>query len=232
MTGGNGVGGRNETSVNLATTWSTTNPAVPPFVKGNVPPPPGQLRAVPGGPYQALVGEAISFNGSASTPATGGTIVSYLWDFGDSETASGAVVNHAYDAPGTYTVSLTVTGSGTTGTDTRTTTATIRVPSEGALQIPAQTFIPSIGERMTITLDVEAGKWQLLRVYDLEGREVRVLVDAVSTGKTNFTWDGRDEELMLVPAGTYICHLEARDESGNVSNFTGPIVVARRLERN
>jgi len=233
-TGGNGVGGRDETSENMATTWSASNPAAPPFVKGTAPPPPGMLRAfISGAPFRAAVGQAISFNGSQSTPATGGTITSYLWNFGDSETAGGSVVSHAYDAPGTYTVSLTVTGS-VGGTNTATTTATISVPSEGALQLVAQTFIPTIGESYPITIDVEIGIWQFLRIYDLEGREVRVILDEqkVLATKKVTSWDGRDEELMLVPAGTYIAHLETRDEQGHVRSFTGPIVVARRLERN
>ena len=84
----------------------------------------------------------------------------------------------------------------------------------------------------TATLDVENGLWQYLRIYDLEGREVRVILDEQSQGKKTTAWDGRDEQLMLVAAGTYIAHLETRDEQGHVRSFTGPIVVARRLERN
>ncbi|WP_028986261.1 S8 family serine peptidase [Thermicanus aegyptius] len=38
-----------------------------------------------------------------------GTIVSYSWDFGDGGTAGGANVSHRFTAPGTYTVTLTVT---------------------------------------------------------------------------------------------------------------------------
>ncbi|MFA5014542.1 MAG: N-acetylmuramoyl-L-alanine amidase, partial [Actinomycetota bacterium] len=38
--------------------------------------------ANPGGPYQGIVSEAITFNGSASADSDG-TITEYLWDFGD-----------------------------------------------------------------------------------------------------------------------------------------------------
>ena len=100
------------------------------------------------------------------------------------------------------------------------------------LQLVARTFIPTIGEAFPITLDVENGLWQYLRIYDLEGREVRIILDEQSQGKKTTTWDGRDEQLSLVAAGTYIAHLETRDEAGHVRSFTGPIVVARRLERN
>jgi PKD repeat protein len=231
-TGGNGVGGRDETSENLRTTWSTTNAAAPPFVKGSAPPPPGNLTAfISGTPLRGTVGQSITFNGSQSTPKTGETITNYAWNFGDGATATGAIANHAYAAAGTYTASLTVTGSGG-GTNTATTTVSITVPSEGALQLLARTFMPTIGETYPITTDVASGLIQTLRVYDLEGREVKLLLDEPSTGKKTTTWDGRDEELMLVASGTYIVHLETRDEAGHVQNYSGPIVVARRLERN
>ena len=35
--------------------------------------------------------------------------MSYAWTFGDGDTGSGETVNHAYDAGGTYTVTLTIT---------------------------------------------------------------------------------------------------------------------------
>jgi PKD repeat protein len=61
-----------------------------------------------GGPYSAIVGASIAFDGSGSSDPDG-TIVSYDWTFGDGATASGASPAHAYGAAGTYTVALTVT---------------------------------------------------------------------------------------------------------------------------
>ena len=47
-----------------------------------------------------------------STPRTptdsDGTLVTFVWDFGDGTTGDGELVRHAYAAPGTYTVGLTV----------------------------------------------------------------------------------------------------------------------------
>lgn len=60
--------------------------------------------------------EIITFQGTGNAPD--GTIVSYSWDFGDGNTASGQTVTHAYLEEGDYTVSLTVTDDvGATATD-------------------------------------------------------------------------------------------------------------------
>jgi hypothetical protein len=59
------------------------------------------------GPYQAQLGESITFNGSASKDD--GSIIEWLWDFGDGTTASGEIVTHTYTQAITYAVSLTVT---------------------------------------------------------------------------------------------------------------------------
>jgi len=80
-----------------------------------------------GGPYTGTVGVAITFDGSGSYDIDDG-IASYDWDFGDGSTGVGAIVTHAYDAEGTYTVTLTVTDvGGSTGTDTTIVTVTAGV---------------------------------------------------------------------------------------------------------
>jgi PKD repeat protein len=38
---------------------------------------------------------------------TGGTNISYTWDFGDGSTAVGPIVSHVYADSGTYTVTVT-----------------------------------------------------------------------------------------------------------------------------
>ena len=53
----------------------------------------------------------IHFNGSGSYDPDG-TIVSYLWTFGDGNNATGATPTHTYAQNGTYTVTLTVADNG------------------------------------------------------------------------------------------------------------------------
>jgi PKD repeat protein len=50
---------------------------------------------------------AVSFT-SAGSAFADGTLVSYVWDFGDGQTATGAQASHLYPEPGVYYASLTV----------------------------------------------------------------------------------------------------------------------------
>jgi PKD repeat protein len=75
-------------------------------------------------PSSPIVGDTITFNASLSyAPGIpGGEIIEYLWDFGDNNNATGKVVAHSYNKPGSYTVTLTVKDN-----ENLTTTATQRV---------------------------------------------------------------------------------------------------------
>jgi len=68
-------------------------------------------------PATPLVSENVIFNGLGSSAPTGRTIASYSWNFGDGTPfGNGVTTTHAYSAPGTYLVTLTVTDStGRTG---------------------------------------------------------------------------------------------------------------------
>ena len=62
--------------------------------------------------------DAAIFNASLSYDPDG-TLVSYLWNFGDGHTGSGEFTSHVYTTTGNYTVTLTVTDNdGLTDTDT------------------------------------------------------------------------------------------------------------------
>ncbi|TNF30988.1 MAG: PKD domain-containing protein [Bacteroidetes bacterium] len=62
------------------------------------------------------VGIPVDFE-SSSAVATG-QITGFQWDFGDGTTGTGGQVSHAYAAPGTYTVTLTISSEGCTESST------------------------------------------------------------------------------------------------------------------
>ena len=62
-------------------------------------------------PTSPRVGENVNFNAATSRPATGRTIRSYDWDFGDGvqKNHDQSVTAHDYQSAGTFTVTLVVT---------------------------------------------------------------------------------------------------------------------------
>ena len=73
-------------------------------------------------PSKTTTGVVITFNGSASSAVGSRTIVSYIWDFGDTTpavTKATPTETHSFTTEGTFTVTLTVTDSeGDTGQTT------------------------------------------------------------------------------------------------------------------
>jgi len=83
--------------------------------------------AVAGADVSGNEDETLPFSGSGSDP--GGGPVTYAWDFGDGNAATGPGVTNAFTKAGTYTVTLTVTDlDGLTATDTCTATVTNVAP--------------------------------------------------------------------------------------------------------
>ncbi|WP_439591355.1 PKD domain-containing protein [Microbacterium sp.] len=71
---------------------------------------------------------SVAFDSSASTD-TDGSIVSYLWNFGDTETSTLASPTHSYGAAGTYNVTLTVTDN-RGGTNSFAQTVSVTAPNQ------------------------------------------------------------------------------------------------------
>jgi len=71
------------------------------------------------GYVEPTVGRTVRLLDTSSDPAGAG-IAWRAWDFGDDATGTGAAPSHRYDAPGRYTVTLTVaTFDGRTATTRR-----------------------------------------------------------------------------------------------------------------
>lgn len=79
-------------------------------LKLEVQPVPKPLADIQPTPDEGPAPQTVSFDGSGSTDPTGGTLVAYIWDFGDgtNQTTATATVNHTYATPNTYNASLIV----------------------------------------------------------------------------------------------------------------------------
>ncbi len=93
-------------------------------------------------PSSPQVGSIVNFNASQSQAASGRSIVSYDWDFGDGTRGSGVQTTHAYQVSGSFTVTLTVTDSaGQTGITTGTISVGTSAPSASFTFTPSSPII-------------------------------------------------------------------------------------------
>jgi len=88
-------------------------PYIPPPITGSNEPPVSEA----GPDRTAYVNTVIHFSGKGSYDPDG-TVMAYIWNFGDGITKSGLTLIYSYEEPGTYLVTLTVTDDhGSTNSD-------------------------------------------------------------------------------------------------------------------
>jgi chitodextrinase/lysophospholipase L1-like esterase len=174
--------------------------------------------AAVGGPYQGQALAAIAFDGSDSFDPEG-LPLTYHWNFGDGNTGTGPTPTHTYASAGNFTVSLVV-NDGTANSDPDTTTAHVGIsvavgeeaapPRVTALLEPA----PSpFRETTAIRYALATPNQVSLRIYDAQGRLVRILADGRQpAGNHRALWDGGQERGGRAPRGIYF----ARFESGTI----------------
>ena len=121
-------------------------------------------------PDSPLAGQDVDFQGLVTDPEGNG-IVSRTWTFGDGEAGSGLAPSHSYDAPGTYTVTLSATDSnGATGTATQ----SIVVRSDAG---PTSSFavappVPDVGEAVSFTSTSQASQGAITDIdWDFDGND-------------------------------------------------------------
>ena len=162
-------------------------------------------------PANPQVNQWITFDATSSFDPDG-TIVSYQWDFGDGATGTGARITKRYSAPGTYTVTLTVTDN-QGATDSATQQVTVASPN----QPPVASFSfspanPNPGE--TVSFDASAS-------HDPDGTIVSYSWDFGDGGSGS----GVSATHVYSTAGTYTVTLTVTDNAGATARVQKTIQV-------
>ncbi len=152
---------------------------------------------------------SVAVNATASTDVDG-TIVSYGWDFGNGTLGTGVTATGTYAAPGTYTVTLTVTDDdGATGTATR----QVIVPDVPPNQAPTAAFTATTSP-LAVAVNGSAS------------------ADADGT-VASYAWDFGDGKVgtgatatnTYAAAGTYTVTLTVTDDDGATGTTSQQVVV-------
>jgi hypothetical protein len=133
-----------------------------------------------------------------------------------SETVIGHTVETSLDVAGQSCAYFLVTACDFAGNESEAASldALADVPSAAPTRFTLQQCVPNpFNPSTVIAFDLPRASRVGLRVYDVSGRLVRVLVDGESlgSGRCEVTWHGRDDLGRTVPSGTYFCRLEVGD---------------------
>jgi len=136
------------------------------------------------------------------TSTSTGTINNYQWDFGDSNISNEQNPSHIYEAAGTYTVSLIISGPG--GADTLTLSDYIKVTNITGIESNTAVYVLNIYPNparsyCTVSLTMEKPGNVELMVYNSQGQMVREIFSGnLSTKNINFKID-----VSGLPTGLY-----------------------------
>jgi PKD repeat protein len=158
-------------------------------------------------------GNTIAFTVAATDPE--GDALTYLWDFGDGVTATGAYVEYAYSTAGTYTAGITVSD----GLQAATASVLVVVQESGSNGAPVISSGPQATPNPVKT-----------------GNKVLLVAAAISSseGKPLLTWDfgdghngaGGNVLHTYSTAGIYVATVTATDAAGRTSSASTLVEVA------
>ena len=163
-------------------------------------------------PHSPEVGETVSFDASGSSDPDG-TIVNYIWDFGDGNTGAGKTAAHSYDSEGTYTVTLTVEDNDENTADTTRTIKVTEVPGpDEAEGFPYWILIPIIVAIVIAALVI----WYFLKKkkpkeevpkpikFRITAEPAEILADGKTKSVITVELLDKDGKLVPAPANTEI----------------------------
>jgi hypothetical protein len=171
------------------------------------------------GPLEAHFSSAGSFDPD-------GSIVSWLWNFGDSsypanQTDPNPV--HTFLQTGSLTYDVTLQVRDNQGAITETSVRVLITPptasvgglGQGALALQVSPN-PS-REESVIELQLPATETVRITVLDVSGRQVRELYSAsLAAGRHEFRWDGRDDAGRIIGTGVYFITATAGNERTSI----------------
>lgn len=100
--------------------------------------------------------DVITFSSYASQQCGGSGGVSYSWNFGDGNSATGSTVTHQYSSPGSYTVSVSATDGTYTSSNSTTVTVSQGTPSLTLSSISAYPAQPTTCDTVNFSTTVTA----------------------------------------------------------------------------
>jgi KaiC/GvpD/RAD55 family RecA-like ATPase/PKD repeat protein len=164
-------------------------------------------------PSPSLVNEPVTFDASTSSDLDG-TIQSYLWDFDDSQTATGTIVNHTYTNTGNYNVTLAITDNdGLFAIETQ----IIRICAEPSASFDYSPQIPWVSSSVTFNASTS---------HDSDG--------TISIYQWNFD-DGNITEVsnpiinhVYHTAGSFAVNLTVLDNDGFTNSVSNTITIVIR----
>ncbi|HTM27651.1 MAG TPA: PKD domain-containing protein [Vicinamibacterales bacterium] len=156
--------------------------------------------------------QVVLFDASGSA-ATGASIVTYQWNFGDGATASGVTAQHTYNSGGSFVVTLTVTDSiGRTNSSSQ--TVTVGTVTIGAPNITVSPTSPNAGQQVFFTSTTTLAS---------NGRRIVAYDWTFGDGTTG---SGQSTSHVYATAGTYTVILAVTDDQGHIATATSSITVA------
>ncbi len=139
------------------------------------------------------------FDANATDPE--GDLGPIRWAFGDGKIATGAVVTHAYEHPGTYDVSVLVYDS-------------LELTAAATLEVEVGNRLP-IAQIDTVATNLTIGDWALLHAdhsIDADGKVRTYRWEALGR-----TYNGETLNLSLLQVGDIVVTLEVEDDSGGTN---------------
>jgi len=96
------------------------------------------------------------------------------------------------------------------------------------LEVVPQRFNPSV-QHTKISYEVDIDAIVTIKIYDLEGRLVRTLIDEREAGGAQtINWDGKDNRNRKLPVGVYICQIVSKVDD-KVQTTAKTVIIAQKL---